>query len=560
MPQISKMRRSRVLFWSLELLWIVVSPSLLVATKPGPTPVRETDASCASCHGQIMRTYLTTPMANASGDALEKLKPTTYVHQPSRVTYTIAAQHGQATFTANDANPPTETVTRSLDYFLGSGHLGVTYLYFIRDALFESPIAWYTASGSYDMKPGLGEIQSMPPAIPAESACLRCHMSSVQASVPGTVNRYRDLPFLHGGITCEACHGDSARHVESSGQAPIVNPAHLSADPRDSVCISCHLEGDVTVERAGKSALSYRPGDSISSYLAFYIRIKANPRARGVSEVEQLSQSTCKRMSGDKMSCMSCHDPHFTPDAEQRVAFYRSKCLACHVQSEFAVSHHAEDPDCTNCHMRRVGAENIPHVAWTDHRILRVPEADTSSPDHPVAGELSPIFSPNTTKRDLAMAEYQLLLNGDLSYENGAWALFSQVKDSIADDKTALDAWGNLNAKRGDSSSAEAAYRRVLALDPVDLTALSNLGILLAKRGNLTQSAQLLNRAFANNNDIAGLATNLAHVECAEGDPQAAQDTLQIALVYSPGLAEMRRLRDQIKSRLADCSASAKKP
>lgn len=559
-PRTSKTRLSRSFLCILALFPLFVDLSLFAAAKPGPTPVRVADASCGACHAQILHTYLATPMANASGDALDKLKPVTYLHQPSGVTYSIAARDGQATLTASDSHVPAEPVTRPLSYFLGSGHLGVTYLYFIRDALFESPVAWYAASGSYDMKPGLGGLQRMPPAIPAESACLRCHMSAVQTSLPGTVNRYRDLPFLHGGITCEACHGDSAPHVHAAGKAPILNPAHFDADRRDSLCISCHLEGDVTVERAGKSALNYRPGESISTYLAFYIRAKADPRARGVSEVEQLSQSTCKRRSGDKMSCMSCHDPHFTPGPEQRVAFYRSKCLACHAQPEFAASHHPENPDCTSCHMRRTGAENIPHVAWTDHRILRLPETTAVAHDSTIAGELSPIFSPGATKRDLAMAEYQLLLEGDHSYENGAWTLLSELKDSLSDDRAALDAWGNMNAERHDFPAAEAAFHRVLTLAPEDLTASSNLGILLAKGGNLTESAQILTKAFANNNDIAGLAMNLARVECAEGDAQAAQGTLQSALAYSPDLDDLQRLRDQIHDHPADCSTSAKKP
>ena len=551
------MRRNRSS--CLGLLPLIVHLSLFAVAKPDATPVREADAACARCHAQIVRSYLATPMANASGEATQKLRPVTYLHPPSGVTYTIATSDGQATLSASDPRFPAEPVRRKLSYFLGSGHLGVTYLYFIRDALFESPVAWYAASGSYDMKPGLGEMRRMPPAIPAESACLRCHMSAVQAGLPGTLNRYRDLPFLHGGITCEACHGDSVPHVRSAGKAPIVNPARLDADARDSVCISCHLEGDVTVQRAAKSVLNYQPGQSISTYLAFYIRSKADPRARGVSEVEQLSQSTCKRMSGDKMSCMSCHDPHFTPGPDQRIAFYRSKCLACHAQPAFAASHHPETPDCTSCHMRRTGAENIPHVAWTDHRILRLPDTQTSAADQAASGELQPIFSPGTTQRDLAMAEYQLLLEGDRSFETTAWNLFSQLKDSIADDKAALDAWGTLSAERGDFPSAEAAFRRVLVLDPVDLTALSNLGTLRAKQGNLAESAQLLGKAFDNNNDIAGLAMNLARVECAQGDARAAQGTLESALVYSPDLEDLRRLRDQVKDKPEDCSASAKK-
>ena len=127
-------------------------------------------------------------------------------------------------------------------------------------------------------------------------------MSAVQPSDKGTINRYDGLPFLHSGITCEACHADSEAHVRTNGKAAIVNPARLDAARRDSVCISCHLEGDVSVERAGHSALNYRPGDSISTYMAYYVFGGANPSARGVSEVEQLSQSTCKRTSGDKMS------------------------------------------------------------------------------------------------------------------------------------------------------------------------------------------------------------------------------------------------------------------
>lgn len=530
-----------------------------VAGIPQATPVSGADAPCGRCHTKIVRDYLSTPMANASGQAIENLKTVTYFHRPSGVTYIISSNNGRATLISRDMHSSIGSVHWPLTYFLGSGHLGVTYLYFINDYLFESPVAWYAASGSYDMKPGLSDVREMPPAIPAQSACLRCHMSAVQASLPGTINRYRGLPFLHTGITCESCHGDSVDHLRSGGKAPIMNPAHLDADRRDSVCISCHLEGDVSVERAGKSPLNYRPGESISTYLAYYIRSSQNLRTRGVSEVEQLSQSTCKRMSGDKMSCMSCHDPHFTPGPEQRVAFYRSKCLACHDGPGFDASHHPENPDCTSCHMRRTGAENIPHVAWTDHRILRVSERTSPLPDNAKGGELVPIFSPNSTKRDLAMADYKLLLEGDRTLEPSAWEHLTQVGESIVNDKEALDAIGNMSAERGDLRGAEQAFRRVLALDPVDLTALSNLGILLAKQGNLTDAIQVLDRAFDNNNDISGLAINLAHVECAAGDGLAARSTLQTALVYSPTLEGLRRLQEHMKDQTSDCATTGKK-
>ncbi|HEY1897493.1 MAG TPA: multiheme c-type cytochrome, partial [Terracidiphilus sp.] len=442
-----------------------------------------------------------------------------------------------------------------LDYFLGSGHLGTTYLYSIGDYLFESPVAWYATSASYDMKPGLGEMDHMPPPLPMQSGCLRCHMSSVQASVPGTMNRYEGMPFLHGGITCESCHGDSDQHLATKGKAKIINPASLNADLRDSICISCHLEGDVSIERAGQSALNYRPGEPISRYLAYYVRTGANLTDRAVSEVEQLSQSTCKRMSGDRMSCMNCHDPHYTPDASHRVAFYRAKCLACHNQPEFAKTHHPEQNDCTSCHMPRAGARNVLHVAWTDHRIRKLPEAAPAESQGNDRGELTAIFSPGTTGRDEAMANYQALLEGDRSRESAAWKELNAQRSGLAQDAAALDALGNMSAERGEHAEAETAFRRVLELAPSDLIALSNLGTLLAKEGKLKEGEVLLNRAFDHNQDIPGLAMNLARVQCMSGDGQGARATLATALIYCPNVEDMRRLLTQMDN----CGAAGAK-
>ena len=38
------------------------------------------------------------------------------------------------------------------------------------------------------------------------------------------------------------------------------------------------------------------------------------------------------------MSCTSCHDPHYEPPAEERVSYYREKCLTCH-GAHFAAKH-----------------------------------------------------------------------------------------------------------------------------------------------------------------------------------------------------------------------------
>jgi tetratricopeptide (TPR) repeat protein len=534
---------------SISLMMVLQSAALQA------TPVREADAKCAPCHARIYHSYLNTPMANASGLAMDKLRPGTYVHARSNTEYSIAARDGGVELAYRSLSDPGVAGQVRLDDFLGSGHLGTTYLYSIGEYLFESPIAWYAASASYDMKPGLGELDYRPPPLPMQSDCLRCHMSSVQASVPGTINRYGGMPFLHGGITCESCHGDTDQHLATKGKATTINPASLNADLRDSICISCHLEGDVSIERAGQSALNYRPGEPISRYLAFYVRTGANLTDRAVSEVEELSQSTCKRMSGDRMSCMNCHDPHYTPDASDRVAFYRAKCLACHNQPQFAKTHHREESDCTRCHMPRLGARNVLHVAWTDHRIRKLPGAVVAESESADRGELTAVFSPGTSQRDEAMANYQALLEGDRSREPVAWEQLNSQRSRLGRDAAALDALGNISAERGELKEAEEAFRRVLELNPSDLTALSNLGTLLAKEGKLKEGEVLLNRAFDHNQDIPGLAMNLARVQCIDGDGRGARATLATALIYCPNVEDMRRLLTQ----MGNCGAAAAK-
>jgi predicted CXXCH cytochrome family protein len=514
------------------------------------SPVRTADAQCETCHKEIFQRYLSTPMAHASGVAEENLIPGKFLHAPSDVDYSISNAHGQPHLSFRSGTHPNISGEYRLSYFLGSGHLGTTYLYELNNYLFESPVAWYAASHGYDMKPGLAQMTQMPPFLPMQSGCLRCHMSAVEHSDPGTINRYSGLPFLHGGITCEACHGDAQRHVSSGGKAPIVNAPHLDPERRDSVCISCHLEGDVSVERAGRSALDYRPGDSISDYLAFYVYSGNRLTARGVSEVEQLAESTCKRTSGDKMSCTSCHDPHYTPAPQQRAAFFRAKCLSCHNQRQFARLHHPENTDCTSCHMRHTGAENIPHVAWTDHRILKLPAPTGTGTEHPQSAELSPVLLRRATKRDLAMAYYQALREGNPSVEPKAWKLLQEQRNAIDNDAAALDAFGLLSAEHGDAHGAEAAFRQVLKLDPHDLTALSNLGTLEAKQGRMKSAVAMLQSAFESNKDVTGLAMNLARVQCMDGDAAGARATLDTALIYGPGVEELRLMRNQ----LSDCN------
>jgi Flp pilus assembly protein TadD len=535
--------------WTIRPLWLLLfSAAIFTQALHAVVPVKQADAVCANCHREIYNKYLNTPMANASGLAMDHLIPGDFTSASSGTKYRIHTEDGAAWLDYDDPQTPPVKGRLRLDYFLGSGHLGVTYLYSLNQYLLESPAAYYTSANGYDMKPGYGGLREMPPAIPMAANCLRCHMSGVQHSDPGSLNHYAGEPFHYGGITCESCHGDTKEHVLTGGKAAVVNPAKLDPERRDSICMSCHLEGDVSVEKDGRSPVDFKPGESISRYLSYFVYASAGATARGVSEVEQFNTSMCKRASGSKMSCTNCHDPHYTPPVAERVAFYRGKCLACHNQPSFVKEHHPENADCTSCHMPRSKAENIPHVAWTDHRILRNPTMNLADTAPVRSDDLMPIFSPASTPRDLALAYYAAAMQGHASDRERAYTMLTAAHQANPDDVQVLRSLGILAGTGGDSQLAGTLFRSLLKLSPTDQTSASNLAVLEARTGDLQGALALLQPVFNRNQDSLGLAMNLAAIECMLGNGTAARSTIETALQYNPGSRELMTRLQQTSS------------
>lgn len=541
-----------LIFWGTLWVMFIVNEHLCAAMSL-PVPVRQANAVCERCHEEIFRKYLATPMANASGVALDRAIPGGLNHFASGVKYSVFSKDGSLWLSYDRPGNSPLNGSHKLDYFLGSGHLGVTYLYSLNGYLLESPVAYYANRNKYDMKPGLTTFRAMPPALPITSGCLRCHMSGLQQEDTGSRNRYQALPFLHSGITCERCHGDASQHVATNGRATIINPIKLDPERRDSVCINCHLEGDTNVEHHGRSVLDYKPGDRISDFISYFIYASANASGRGVSEIEQLSLSKCKRISGDAMSCMSCHDPHYTPPKEERAGFYRSKCLACHSQSKFLTKHYPSNSDCISCHMPAGKAENIPHVAWTDHRIRQRPYQSDLSNASSTNDELVS-FLQDPSARDLALAYYNLEVNGNATARNKIQPLLCSALQTNPQDPALLSSLGYLAQLDGEAAHALELTQSSLKVDPNSIEATNNLAMLLAKSGQLASATSLWRRAFDLNEDNEKLGINLALAECMSNKQDAARQVLEKVLVYSPDSQIARRRLKTMYSDRMTCS------
>lgn len=509
-----------------------------------PTPVRSADAACRNCHQAIFDKYLQTPMANASGVAADGLIPGSFTHTRSGVRYGVAARADGAVLSYQMPSQGV-AVEQQLLYYLGSGNLGRTYLYSIDGYLLESPVAYMSSLRGYAMAPGLADVSSVPSALPMNARCMRCHMSDVQEPLPGIGNRFAGLPFLHGGITCEQCHGDTTQHVLSKGKQPVLKLASLPAPARDSVCISCHLEGDTNVELRGRSVTQYRPGEDIRKYLSYFV--VPDNSGRSVTEIEQLNQSVCKRRSGEHMSCMSCHDPHSHPDAEHRVSFYRAKCLTCHSGASFAATHHPENPDCTSCHMPKSEVRDTPHVAWTDHRILKVPQMGASTVVS--SGAMVPALDDETiTSRELGLAYYNLVLKGELRWVGLA---VSNLADAWAKDPTDGEVGMTLASiyqRQGRSKEAQRIYESALKDRPAEVEAASNLAMILAREGDIATAQRMWASIFDRAQDQEAIGINLAVADCMLGDAANAQSALQTVLRFSPASTKTREELQRIRN------------
>lgn len=554
------MRRYRIQLSMCLLLvfsWVPSGLSRQTAIPPQPkvTSVREFDAPCAKCHSQIYQRYMGTPMANASGLAMDGMTPGTYLDKASGVTYRVFERDGAAWLHYDRPGDTNLHGEQELDYFMGSGNHARTYLYSINGYWFETPIAYYKEKAGYDMRPSFQGEKEMPFNLPQNAECMRCHMNAAQVEDPGTRNHYKGLPFLHGGIACEDCHGDTSAHVSHGGAGPILNLAKLDSERQVAVCLLCHLEGDVSVEHRGRSIMNYKPGDRISEYISYFVRSGAGATNRGVSQVEELYLSTCKRMSGAKMSCTTCHDPHYTPAAQERTTFYRAKCLTCHADAKYATTHFNSTPDCTSCHMPKREAPDLAHSAWTDHRILARPDEAAPSQAQGGASELIsvPGVASQATPRDVALAYYQLVAGGDLSVAERARGLLENVVKSDPGDSDVVADLGFLAYLRGDRQSASSFYESALSFDPNNFNVAIDLGVLLARSGNLQRAADLWSSTFESNEDITELGMNVATAQCRLGETTTAEDALKRVLVYSPDHSAARQELNAIDSGRQTC-------
>jgi predicted CXXCH cytochrome family protein len=522
--------------------------------------VRDPNAACAPCHREIYDRYRTTPMANASGPAIEGFLPADFVHPASGVHYRVTeeARNVWLSYERESASPDKALNGRQeLRYVIGSGKRGRTYLFEQSGYWFEAPINWYAKKHLWDMAPNHTADKEMPLTMPVDPGCLHCHASDVARSLPEARNLYASEPFAHGGITCAACHGSGDAHLASKGKVRMLDIDAMHPVRRDSVCLNCHLEGQAAVIRNGREMENFTPGDDLFDYALYFVyRSENGSGGRATSQWEALLRSECKRKSGDRLTCTTCHDPHGSPAPEEKVAFYRQKCLQCHKTAGFAEKHHPENADCTACHMARPPSNDIAHEQVTDHWIKK----RVSNDRLPLAasGELEAVGGMIADDRDLGLAYAQMAQRGNQQAGERAISLLERAErtESGARHDHELHAQlGFLRQLSGKPAAAAEEYQMALEADPNSALAAGDLALLRAEEHQYAEASRLWKQVFDHDPSQLGAGMNLAIVECGLGERGAALATLDRLLLFSPDDEKAKTMAGEIRAGSPKCGA-----
>src|SRR6266566_4095038 len=175
---------------------------LLLAAGACATASAETgSAACAPCHAAIYKSYQRTPMALSSGRVgaggfQESFARSEFSHALSGVRYRVYRDGNRRLFSYDftDAGTPIHG-SRPLEYFIGSGTVGRSYLFSVERFLYQAPVSYYSAESRWDLSPGYERFDRLYLARPIEAACLQCHASRLQP-LPATQNGFAASPFL----------------------------------------------------------------------------------------------------------------------------------------------------------------------------------------------------------------------------------------------------------------------------------------------------------------------------------------------------------------------------
>lgn len=313
------------------------------------------DKACGDCHKRAFANFSQTGMALA----MEPVAQSKVLSENPKLTlqigpysYVIKRDGKRSSYSVTDGK---ETISVPIDYPLGQGRMGQTYVLQYRGNFYESRVSFYGETKALDFT--VGSPRNVPASLEEAFghlltvqevvSCFSCH------SIGGTSGQQLQLENLALGIRCESCHGPGGPHVAAvkagePGYKSVFNPGRLSGDEQtQQFCASCHrgTEEFSLLQNMEINNVRFQP------YRIFHSKCYSDDR---------------------NIRCTACHNPH--EPLREDSAYYDSRCLACHalkgqpVAPGNAPACPTATRDCVSCHMPKVEIKAA-HFKFTDHYI-----------------------------------------------------------------------------------------------------------------------------------------------------------------------------------------------
>ncbi len=471
--------------------------------------------ACSECHSEIAERYTRSSMGrslakvNEVAEPLEDYETRTFFERGSR-TYQIEKNEGHVWHheMMSDAEGLIYDQKEEIQFAMGSNTRGRSYLLWRDGAMFMSPISWYAKNG-WDLSPAYLPDRNLRFSRRITDACLICH--SGRTTKNADREHYFPDPVFHEiAIGCERCHGPGEGHVtfrrqaEPSGPDPILDLAQLNPVERDAVCYQCHLQGEERILRYGRSEDDFRPGMKFSDvWISFLKGDDAAGSTPAVSQATQMKSSRCYQSSAARLGCVSCHEPHESPDRDRQSEHYKQRCLNCHQDHGCSLASDQQQAapangSCIHCHMPLLNASNIPHTSQTDHRIPRQPSrrknstSESSSPTFEEDGANIPEI-----ERIRAEGLMKSLIAEKRRDRNLAEQSLRLLKKSLAvipDDEAVEQALGGALSVLGRTQELETTSKALIERFPLNEVALQRLANAAHDAGRYTEADQLFAR------------------------------------------------------------------
>ena len=250
-----------------------------------------------------------------------------------------------------------EKKARRMDIVVGSGTMGQSFLNWRNNGLFQLPITYFTAAGTWSNSPGFPDKVVFNRTI--TSRCMECHATYAEVTSPvGKEPETFARDNIIYGVDCEKCHGSAVQHVQFHTENPadsagkfIVHPSRLTRQQNLDLCALCH-GGRL---QKTKPSFSFTAGDTLARF--FHVDTAApDPDRIDVhgNQYGLLRASKCFLMS-TTLTCSNCHNTH---EAERgKTALFSSRCMDCHqpgaphfcpLQKTLGT---AIQQNCIHCHM-----------------------------------------------------------------------------------------------------------------------------------------------------------------------------------------------------------------